>query len=179
MARAIYQYKPINDRPDRAIGILLPFNKSSNGKRDTQNYASGSLSGGSVFAQSYSTEAQAISNLKNLLLTRKGERIMQPNFGTNIQNILFEQNTDTAANILEASLNTDISFWLPYITVKSIDILQDRDRYTFLIRLTFSVTTIGANIIINILANENQISIIETPTATALTPVGFIPAGGF
>lgn len=178
MARPIYQYKPINDRPDKALGILLPFNTAVGGRTDTQNYASGSTSGGSVFAQSYSTEAQAISNLKNLLLTRKGERVMQPKFGTDIQSILFEQNTDDLASNLETALSDDIEFWLPYIKVISLDILQNRDQHSFIIRLTFNVTTVGANVVINILATENQIAIAETPVVTALTPVGFLPAGG-
>jgi phage baseplate assembly protein W len=178
MARTIYQYKPYNDRPDKAIGILLPFNKSSSGRSDSLNYQSGSLDGGSVFAQSYSTEQQAISNLKNLLLTKKGERILQPTFGTNIQNVLFEQNTEDTATILQNSLETDISFWLPYITIKNISILRDPDRYTFLIQITFSVTNVGANLVINVLANENALVITEQNNTTRLTPVGFSPLGG-
>ena len=34
---------------------------------------------------------QAYSNLKNLLLTRKGERLGQPTFGSDLWNIIFEQ----------------------------------------------------------------------------------------
>ena len=30
------------------------------------------------------------SNLKNLLLTKKGERVLQPNFGSGLQDLLFE-----------------------------------------------------------------------------------------
>jgi phage baseplate assembly protein W len=173
MGRPIYQYKPINDRPDKAIGILLPFNKSADGRSTTQNYGSGSIDGGSVFAQSYSTEQQAISNLKNLLLTRKGERVMQPNFGTDIQSILFEQNTEDVASDLESSLRTDIEFWLPYINIVNLEVLRSVDQYTFLVRLTVNVTNIGANLVINVLASENQISVAELPTTTALVPVGF------
>ena len=67
--RPVYQYQPYNERPDVAIGLLLPFNKASKARSATGHYASGSNSGGSVFGQSYSTEEQAISNLSNLLLT--------------------------------------------------------------------------------------------------------------
>ena len=50
MARPIYQYRPVNNNPDQAIGIKLPFNKSAN-SRTTVNghYASGSANGGGVF----------------------------------------------------------------------------------------------------------------------------------
>jgi phage baseplate assembly protein W len=178
MARTIYQYKPYNDRPDKALGILLPFNKSSEGRSDSLNYTSGSLNGGSVFKQSYTTEQQAISNLKNLLLTKKGERFLQPTFGTGIQNVLFDQNTEDTANVLRSTLETDIQYWLPYINLKNIDVLRDPDRYTFLIRITFSVTNVGANLVINVLANENAIVITEEMNNTKLTPVGFMPIGG-
>ena len=74
MARPIYRYEPNNSNPDRAVGVVLPFNKPADARTATQNALSGSSGGGSLFVQSYTTEVQAISNLKNLLLTRKGER---------------------------------------------------------------------------------------------------------
>jgi phage baseplate assembly protein W len=179
MARTIYQYKPYNDRPDKAIGILLPFNKNSSGRNNTLNYSSGSINGGSVFVQSYTTEHQSISNLKNLLLTKKGERFLQPRFGTDIQSILFEQNTEDTANALRVSLEADIAYWLPYITINNIEVLRDPDRYTFLIRITFFITNVGANLVINVLANENGLTVTEDATNTKLSPVGFLPLGGF
>jgi phage baseplate assembly protein W len=160
MARTIYQYKPYNDTPDIAVGILLPFNKAASAKTDTQNYASGSLSGGSVFALSYTTEEQSISNFKNLLLTGKGERIMQPNFGTRIRESLFEQNTEVLADTLSSSLRDDIEYWLPYIIIDAIDIT--RDENTLSIRISFRVTESGANLVINVLASENAIIISQT-----------------
>ena len=73
------RYHPIDLLPDVAVGIKLPIV----GKN------------GNLFDLSYSTEDQAISNFKNLILTRQGERIMQPLFGTKLQDSLFEQNDDT------------------------------------------------------------------------------------
>ena len=88
-----YRYNPLDFEPDVAVGVMLPFNGNALGRSDIQHYASGSRSGDGVFALSFSTEQQAISNLKNLLLTRKGERFMQPDFGTRIFDSLFEPNT--------------------------------------------------------------------------------------
>ena len=116
-----YRYNPLDFEPDVAVGVLLPFNGDAPGRTFNQNYASGSVSGASVFAQSYSTEDQAISNLKNLLLTRKGERIMQPNFGTSIYDSLFENNTENIRTTLKKTLTKDVNFWLPYISINSID----------------------------------------------------------
>ena len=79
MARPVYQYQPINETPDIAIGVPLPFNKSSRAHTDffrsatfgdAASYASGSAGGTGVFTQTYSTEEQSLSNLKNLLMTQ-------------------------------------------------------------------------------------------------------------
>ena len=51
--------------PDSKIGIVLPIRLSNNG----------------FFKQSETLLEQTISNLKNLLLTVKGERVGQPTFG--------------------------------------------------------------------------------------------------
>jgi hypothetical protein len=42
---------------------------------------------------------------------------------------------------------------------------------TILIRLYFSVTEAGANQVINILANENSLQLVNTPTVTQLTAI--------
>ena len=155
MARTVYQYKPINDTPDIAVGITLPFNTDGNTRGVGQNYASGSNGAGSVFALSYTTEDQALSNLKNLLLTSKGERIMQPEFGTRIRSSVFEQNTDQLQDVLSTSLQDDIEFWLPYIVINSIDVIQNEHNVN--IAIHFKVTETGANLVINVLASENQL----------------------
>ena len=65
--------KDLSENAHVAIGITLPFRRGNNG----------------FFAQSYRTIDQVKSNIKNLLLTSKGERLMHPNFGTGLQELLF------------------------------------------------------------------------------------------
>jgi phage baseplate assembly protein W len=162
LARTIYQYQPINDRPDVAVGIILPFNKPASSRTEIDNnYASGSVSGKGVFVQSYTTETQAISNLRNLLLTSKGERYMQPNFGTNIRMMLFEPNDDILASLITDSLTEDITTWLPYIVLN--DIRVNRQDNNIFISVSFRVTRTGANLVINIFATENTI-VVSQPT---------------
>lgn len=161
MPRPIYRYEPNNSNPDKAIGVLLPFNKDADGRTTSQNALSGSVGGGSVFRQSYTTEEQSISNLKNLLLTAKGERYMQPDFGTDIQETLFEPNTDVVRDRLRASLEEDIGFWLPYIIINKIDIVPDVDRYNLSVRIRYQVESANAERVIIILANENEVVLSE------------------
>jgi len=186
--RPVYQYQPINETPDIAIGIPLPFNKSSRAHTDffrsatfgdAGSYASGSSGGTGVFTQTYSTEEQSLSNLKNLLMTYKGERYMQPNFGTRIREILFDNNTEDLRTRLEDTLNEDIEFWLPYIRIRQVDIVNSADMHSISMRLHFQVTTLGSEMVINILLSENElvVSDAEPDTGATLEQVGFIAEG--
>lgn len=74
-----------------------------------------------IFAVNYTTLTQAKDNLKNLILTRKGERLMQPEFGCDVWKVLFEPLDGT---LIETSIETAIldavSIWLPYLNIDTI-----------------------------------------------------------
>jgi phage baseplate assembly protein W len=149
---------------DIAIGIPLPMNHPGKGAQENQisgNYASGSLGGSGVFPSTYSTEAQAISNLKNLILTNKGERIMQPTLGGDLRSLVFEPNTHRLKDKIENILGKDIEYWLPYIIVDNISADQDFDRYKVTIKLDFRVTEAGANRTITVLITPERAFILE------------------
>jgi phage baseplate assembly protein W len=172
--RPIYQYQINRSNPDRAVGILLPFNKPVEGKAIADNYASGSIGAGGVFIQSYTTELQSISNLKNLLLTRKGERYMQPNFGTDIYASVFEPNTDLTRENLQLSLQDDIEFWLPYIQLSAIEVIGNVDSYSISVRIRYTVQNSNTERVIIVLANENEIILSEIDNNPAkLAQVGY------
>jgi len=127
--RKEYFYNPLDLEKDIAIGVTIPFGKP----------------GGELFNLSYTTEEQAISNLKNLLLTRKGERPFQPNFGSTIPSLLFEPMDINLETSIDESLRGDIGFWLPYIVIEDIKINADFDRHRVNIELSFRVTQQGVN----------------------------------
>jgi phage baseplate assembly protein W len=111
---------------DYAYGITLPVQRGNTG----------------YFNQAFSSFEQAKSNLKNLLLTKKGERVMQPNFGTGLQSLLFEQMTDEFETKLEETITKNVNYWLPYITIRQIDIeMTDemKDRNTANMNIQFTV----------------------------------------
>jgi phage baseplate assembly protein W len=89
----------------KVLGIGINRNSDSNG----------------IFATNYTTLTQAKDNLKNLILTKKGERLMQPEFGCDIWLVLFEQISE---GIIEAKIESYIvdavSQWLPYLNIDEI-----------------------------------------------------------
>jgi len=171
MARSIYQYKPV-DNSDQAIGILLPLNKDAKGKSVEANYSGSASTGKGVFESSYTTHEAVMSNLKNLILTEKGERYMQPNFGTNIRSVLFENNTNDIRDILQDTIQEDIEHWLPYVNLTNLDVTPSADMHSLNIRLYFKITSIGANVVINIFANENTFQVTAVDEDSQLQQVG-------
>ena len=188
LRRPIYRYQPINETPEVAIGIPLPFNKASHVSGDRlqtpltgqdNEYAKEPSDGGVVFGQTFSTEEQAISNLKNLIMTFKGERYMQPNFGTRIREVLFDNNTENLRTALENTIRDDIAFWLPYIEIAGLEMNIDETGHQIRMLLRFRVSTVGANLVINILLTENAliVSNAEADAGQTLTQVGSFGQG--
>jgi len=132
------------------LGIKLPMNGGDRG----------------FFNMSSTTEEQAVSNYINLLLTKKGERYMQPEFGIGIQFYLFEPNTDAIRLQLEDEIYRQCAFWLPYIVNHRIDVKDRADipgmkgsdaENAIQIIITFSVFENGANHQITLFQTEGRI----------------------
>jgi len=95
---------------DYAIGITLPIQIGNN-----------------AFNQSFKTADQAKSNIKTLLLTKKYERLMQPNLGSGMQELLFEMNDEDLAQKIEDTINSSMETWLPFVTIEDISIEQTNE----------------------------------------------------
>lgn len=111
---------------DFAYGITLPVKNGNTG----------------FFESAFSSYEQAKSNLKNLLLTKKGERVMQPNFGTGLASLLFEQMDGSFEEKLKETITNSVNFWLPYISIEEIDVKMTdemKDRNTAELKLSFTV----------------------------------------
>ena len=70
-----------------------------------------------------------LADLKQLILTNPGERVMLPSFGTPLKQYLFQQNdSSTRAQIVNA-INVSISKWDPRIIVNSINVYTGEEYY--------------------------------------------------
>lgn len=74
-----------------------------------------------IFALNYTTLTQAKDDLLNLVLTKKGERIMNPEFGCGVWELLFEQIDEESLNIkIENAILDAVNKWLPYLKIEEI-----------------------------------------------------------
>ena len=121
----------MNSIKSKPIGITLPIQDGNSG----------------YFAQSFDTLTQIKTNILNLLNTRRGERRFQPNFGTRLWDLVFEQNIDTLKDQATNIITQDISNWIPNITINNIitnlltnnQINNNTDMYMLEINITFTI----------------------------------------
>ena len=72
----------------------------------------------------------ASQNLKMIILTSPGERIMYPEFGVGIRQFLFEQNaSDTTAEI-QRRISQQVSKYAPYIEIFDLSVQSPVDLYS-------------------------------------------------
>lgn len=61
-------------------------------------------------------------NLKMILLTAPGERIMEPDFGVGLRNYLFDNDSAASRNKIETRIRNQIGAYMPFVEIKSIEL---------------------------------------------------------
>lgn len=96
-----------------------------------------------IFPVNYTTLEQAKDNLRSLICTRKGERVMNPTFGCDIWKVVFEPITPGQIETsLEDTIIEAVNIWLPYISVDTIVFKYDTndiDNNRIFLDLKFSL----------------------------------------
>ena len=83
------------------------------------------------------------SQIKQLLNTKKGERVMLPDFGIGLDQYLFEPLTIEMKDALRRTVVRSIRRYIPYVTVTKLEVSETQDiRYSGLpgIRLALLVS---------------------------------------
>lgn len=88
------------------IGITLPITNGNTG----------------MFTQSTTVFQQVKSNFKNLILTKKGERLMQPEFGTDLHRILFENITENTLEDARLTVVEAVERWMPFLELQQFEV---------------------------------------------------------
>lgn len=90
----------------------------------------------------------AFFNLKNILLTVPGERIMYPDFGVGVKQYLFEQSSMPNVSEIESKIFNQVNTWAPYIAIEDIDISFEENRMS--IRIKFAVPSADLSDVLNL-----------------------------
>ena len=117
MARSV---REIDRNDDKYVGIRFPLDHSPE-------------------AFLYKTKTvleQSKANLQNLLLTTPGERIFQPEFGSQLKSIVFEQGEDIPSRI-EETIRSAAGKFLAYINIENVFTIQQDNEVN--VSIEFSV----------------------------------------
>jgi uncharacterized protein len=129
-----------NKRPSTGVGISLPFD------------------GPTGINSTYTTQAAIKSNLLNYLLTDNRERVFNPNFGSGIRGMLFEQiDTSTAAE-LRSMITQELATYFPNIIIEKLDVTPIEDLNTLQIYFRYSVALTNIEDEIQVTFQNSQIT---------------------
>ena len=96
-----------------------------------------------MFATTKTTVDAIKNDIRLLLMTQKGERLMQPNLGVNIRQFLFEQITEDITIQIENDIVDTFETWLPFVELREINInKEDQDRNRLGIDIKFNIRSV-------------------------------------
>jgi hypothetical protein len=84
----------------------------------------------------------ARQNLKMIILTSPGERVMAPSFGVGIRSYLFEPLNPSTNVLILSSVRTQVSKYLPYISLQDLQVLEFGDDNMINLRIKYSIPSI-------------------------------------
>ena len=120
VVRSVRRINPLDANKNVAtIGVALPLDSTN------------------LFQGTPTTREQVKTNLLNLILTEKGERLMHPNYGLGVKNLLFEQGIDILQ--LEENIHAQIMIYIPEIELLNTDITTSEDEHTIQIKITYTI----------------------------------------
>jgi phage baseplate assembly protein W len=129
---------PLDLQKNIAIGVSLPF---------------GLCGTDQLFNKTYNTKDQIKSNLINVLLTNRGERILNPSFGSNLKALLFEPLTEIIKADIKNTILSTVNIYVPEVTITNINI--DDSNY----QIDTNTISVTINYRLNISGTSDQILI--------------------
>ena len=118
---------PLDLQKNIVIGVSLPFNGPFG-----------------PFNKTYSTQEQARYDLINLLLTDKGERVFNPEFGTDLKKVLFEGITEDIVPLIQNLITTNVNIFVPDVIVSDIIVnTEDKENNSISITVTYRMRISG------------------------------------
>ena len=81
-------------------------------------------------------------SIKNLVLTDRGERLMQPNLGGNVSSMLFENMTPASLKLIEDQIKSTLALYEPRANVQDVIVNGSLDNNTVRVKVVFYIVNI-------------------------------------
>lgn len=89
-------------------------------------------------------------SVKNILLTNFAERPFLPNFGANLNDFLFNLDTEFDDDLLEQSVIDSIDAYEPRVRVLNVKVSTLADQYSARVTVTFRIISTSETLSINL-----------------------------
>lgn len=80
-----------------------------------------------AFKMTLTTKDALTSDLLLLLLTQKGQRYYEPDYGTNLLQYIFEPKDNLTITDIEAEIKETVKAYIPQVTIARIQFFEDYD----------------------------------------------------
>ena len=121
MAYRIPNKNPIDVEQRVAVGVSIPFNVND------------------VFNKTYSTSDQIKSNIINYILTDRGERVFNLDFGSSLRRYVFENSNLANSSLLQQTLSSELSTNFPNVQFNQIVVTPNYDQNTINITINYTI----------------------------------------
>jgi phage baseplate assembly protein W len=121
MAYGAQKIFPIDTKTGTAIGVSLNFSNPG------------------VFESTYLTKDAIKNNLINFFLTNQPERYLNPTFGGNLRNFIFEQITANNLDFLKQDIQNQIGLYFPNVIVARLDVIEYPDINQVVVTLKYTI----------------------------------------
>jgi len=95
------------------------------------------------FAMIYTIAQMYRQNLKMLLLTNPGERIMEPNFGVGMATFLFESFNEGTASKIDSKIRSQVAIYMPNVNIVSIKFGESKDSGMLGLIIEYNIDNLG------------------------------------
>lgn len=87
-----------------------------------------------------SQQAQKVrESILTILGTQYGERVMRPNFGCNLESLVFAPNNRATANLAQYYVEEGLNTWEPRILLEEVGVTNDYDQNRLVIQIRYRI----------------------------------------
>ncbi len=120
----------------------MPIQRISRGFKDiSMTFQSNPLNDDLIVLKNANAIARSV---RNIVMTIPGERFFQPNFGSGVNRVLFNNMDEISASILEDEIRNSIRNYEPRVRLRSLKVQANFDNNSFDTVITYDI--IGADI---------------------------------
>ena len=120
----------------------MPLERVSQGFKDiSMSFQSNPLNSDLIVIKNVNAITRSI---RNIVLTTPGEKFFDPDFGSNVSRLLFENVDDITASQIQEEIEFSINNYEPRVKLLDVQVIADNDNASFDTIITYEV--IGADV---------------------------------